>query len=927
MNSGSPCYGGVGSGGDDGGVGRGGRSGSFLPEPEVSLSVTSSPERLAQCGTYHMKKKPSPRRASTIKHTPPRNESDRSKSRCVSVMWGNSYTDQYAATQAMATSSSQHYDGCDDVDQIDTSGFRPEEYVKWEGGPGTHSPPYAPLGYSFGHNSYDGSNSNHSHPGRRYQQHPHHYHSFGGHHPNHGYHSNHPTIQFNPHKNNHYTNHNQYQPQLAPAHWFNHHHNHSAHNIPNGQMPYHPPSFMPNNYPRSQPTHHNHQLRNHPHHLPPPSGRSLNHNAHAWLPSNHSNVRSSSNAQPPVLHHRIHSINNNIHSRDTNTNTNQACASTQSTLVDHNTSNTTTTPELSSSSDFYAALHPGFQQMGGYVLIDCTVVHGGEDVGYLKPFNNAENRVLYSDPKNAMVPKYIPQSQNETTRKKNKGDDPNRRMRLHRYGAFIYENMRTLYCCANKMGCKCYGQIYRVQHGEEAGRPVAMLYYAKVNPNTDHLYEHTNHHAFPNTEHVNCKHNEFTLSAEQKQYVIDMSQGTMPSIGDRRNMVDDMIDSADIKTTPAQEDDAEKFLAKINEFINTSNRGRSSHKYFRKQQKEDNTTSDELYQMLMHLTSTEGSEERNRQFKLSDKAGQFMMSKEGKLVNKLLRVYDHNHDGITWSHITFEFLHAPQLAKLAVTMYDDGKLMLEMDFFMSVCDGNEWQVGHIGLSDRNHKYWILCVIIAKSENHSSARLLLNRAIGLLREAKGDGRSVLVDGGKALDKAIGIENEERLENVLEDIRTGGDMLAELQELTPTNVTTVQLCDRESSEIDAFCDEIFEAFIGQDNTNEGDVAGRIDLELRLTKLLKDFQLDLMRCLAHLIRNAGKRGAGWRGGKGSLCRALLSSGCPKKVMQKVRYIILVSSIVQTLFRLISILCLYLCSICKDSWHCIYDGLYSMW
>jgi len=69
MNSGSPCYGGVGSGGDDGsngGVGSGGRSGSFLPQVP-----TSSPQRLAQCGTYHMKMKPSPRRASTIKHTIP----------------------------------------------------------------------------------------------------------------------------------------------------------------------------------------------------------------------------------------------------------------------------------------------------------------------------------------------------------------------------------------------------------------------------------------------------------------------------------------------------------------------------------------------------------------------------------------------------------------------------------------------------------------------------------------------------------------------------------------------------------------------------------------------------------------------------------------------------------------------------------------
>ena len=291
--------------------------------------------------------------------------------------------------------------------------------------------------------------------------------------------------------------------------------------------------------------------------------------------------------------------------------------------------------------------------------------------------------------------------------------------------------------------------------------------------------------------------------------------------------------------------------------------------------------------MLIHLNSTEGSQDRNRKFTLNDKGGRFMLSREGKLVNRLIRVHEHDHDGTLWSYITFEFLHAPELARLAVKMWDDKKVMLEMDFFMSVCDGNEWQVGHIGFSDRNHKYWMLCVIIAKSENSCSAKILLNRAIGLLREAGGDGRCVLVDGAKALDKAIGMENEERLGNVLDDLRTGGDMLvAGLQEDSePTTSSGIAMRDKEIEEIDVICDEIVDAFFGQDNTDVGDLLGRSNLENRLTHLLKNFQLDLMRCLAHLIRNAGKRGGGWRGGKGSLCRALLSSGCPKKVMQKVR------------------------------------------
>ena len=81
-----------------------------------------------------------------------------------------------------------------------------------------------------------------------------------------------------------------------------------------------------------------------------------------------------------------------------------------------------------------------------------------------------------------------------------------------------------------------------------------------------------------------------------------------------------------------------------------------------------------------------------------DGIGQYLTSDDGELLQKLIRVHEHDHNGKTWSYITFEYLHANDLAKLAVTMYLDGKLQLEMDFFMimSVCKGNQWRLGILG---------------------------------------------------------------------------------------------------------------------------------------------------------------------------------------------------------------------------------------
>lgn len=256
---------------------------------------------------------------------------------------------------------------------------------------------------------------------------------------------------------------------------------------------------------------------------------------------------------------------------------------------------------------------------------------------------------------------------------------------------------------------------------------------------------------------------------------------------------------------------------------------------------------------------------------------------------------------------------------------------------MSVCDGNEWQVGHIGLSDKYHKYWILCLIIAKSENHTAAGLLLKRATQLLRDAGGDGRCVLVDGGKALDKAVRKENEKRVDQVKhtcvgsgpvitisaqepereevanldgelvqselqeeegspETVNVDGELVqSELQEEegSPDTVNIggelVQAVDSAQEYVfseaeDAIFEKTVEAFAGQQASDTGDMLGRMDLEERLKILLESVKLGLERCLAHMTRNAGSRGGGWIGGKGSLCRDLLNCGCSKKDMQKV-------------------------------------------
>jgi len=496
-------------------------------------------------------------------------------------------------------------------------------------------------------------------------------------------------------------------------------------------------------------------------------------------------------------------------------------------------------------------LPEGLNKRGDYVLRDVRSIHGGSATGYLRPFNGPEQDALYNV-NDGMVTSHIVVSQNLVTEKPKAGEeDKLRATRSFGDPLLSCENKRTVYCKCK--GCDVMGQIWRINYGnDELGNKTSgLLYYEKINRNTNCPYKHDE------VSHANSTgRSECSLTTQQKQFIVKWAQRKTPSKSEQRDMVDAMIESTDIKTTSDQDNDSETFVKRVGAFIQNSKRDTSERKYFQKHTINDSTTSNELRDLLNHLKSEEGSTERNRKYNLEG-IGQYLLSTEGKQLNNLIKVYDHDHNGTTWSYIQFEYLHAAELAQQGAQIYSDKKVQLEMDYFHTHCEGDEWIVGHTGFSDASHKYYPLSMIISKSENHTSAGRLLTRGTNLLQSAFGDARSVLVDGGKALAKAIGKENESR----------------QARDAAVVGTAT------EGEQIDEVCDEIMETLINSETDN---VAA---LEARLSNVLSSHKLEVERCVAHITRKACSRGGGWRGGKGSLCRALLNGGCSMQKMQRVR------------------------------------------
>jgi len=83
---------------------------------------------------------------------------------------------------------------------------------------------------------------------------------------------------------------------------------------------------------------------------------------------------------------------------------------------------------------------------------------------------------------------------------------------------------------------------------------------------------------------------------------------------------------------------------------------------------------------------------------------------------------------------------------------------VETDFFY--LKDVDWQVGHIGISDFGHTYWVLALILCESENEDSSLKLIEAMIQMIEDASGKPEFVLVDGGAALEAAINRMNISR-----------------------------------------------------------------------------------------------------------------------------------------------------------------------
>ena len=187
--------------------------------------------------------------------------------------------------------------------------------------------------------------------------------------------------------------------------------------------------------------------------------------------------------------------------------------------------------------------------------------------------------------------------------------------------------------------------------------------------------------------------------------------------------------------------------------------------------------------------------------------------------------HDYDHNAGKFTKVLFTVTDIAQRCAAAASTFPNGKVQLETDYFTVV--GVPWQVGHIGVSDYNHKYWGLAFQISDSENKQAVWELLQFALYCVENvheletndivSQAQVTHVLADGGEAIRSAIEQQSNERYD-------AGGQRLA-----------------------------------------------------------------LRRCFAHVIRMGMTRGGGIRGGKGSLPRYLLDQGVPPKVMAKMMSIII--------------------------------------
>ena len=433
--------------------------------------------------------------------------------------------------------------------------------------------------------------------------------------------------------------------------------------------------------------------------------------------------------------------------------------------------------------------------------------------GYKSPMNPVEMKAVSSFQgfHSFIIKRRMHNKDMTTNPKKTKGFDAQ-----HNKGV----ELLVEYWCATA-NCPCKMKVARFNNADGESH---MLCYEAKSPETGEPYEHRNHDLTkeeqkefrnPNkvgknaTQSKRSKTDELSITDAQKAYIKQFGAGHV-SANSWKKLAKRMISDEKVLTTPAQEADVDTFADRIKGYVSRQKHA-GTDPFFANEWGKQKMSGNECKAILDAL-KTRVSERSETPANLEHIS--FVLSDAFKSIWSKIEVVDHNYDGdgSTFDYILIQYGDAEERAGKAVNMFFDHGVQLEMDFFLGVCVGNYWQVGHCGFSDLNHRYWILGMVIAKSENNDAAGKILEHSLKLIEEAGGKGNRVLVDGGRALSRAV--------------------------------------LDRN----------------------------------RVRGLLDDIILVIRRCLAHCLRRPMSRGGGYRGGKGSVHKALLDNDVPRRIIGKI-------------------------------------------
>jgi hypothetical protein len=296
--------------------------------------------------------------------------------------------------------------------------------------------------------------------------------------------------------------------------------------------------------------------------------------------------------------------------------------------------------------------------------------------------------------------------------------------------------------------------------------------------------------------------------------------------GDRDSFAQKMLHNVSIPSSALQHAEYDTFKRSIYDFYN-----RNSH-YCQALPENEAMKTDLLLEILELLRADPNSRDGTAAPKGKSGHKYYESDAWKKYLWKFIYVAKHDFNVSTgqFTKITFCVTDIAKRCKAAALMFPDGQVQLETDYLGI---GGPYVFGHAGVSDFNHKYWLLVFQIALSENEGAVYEMLDLAVHFAENVH----------------LLPLEEDEEL-------------------LTPATVTQVLADGGEA--IRAAVEKL------SDERCEGDDANQ-------------FAILIRRCFAHIIRMGFTRGGGYRGGKGSLPRYLLKQGVPPKVMTKMMSLII--------------------------------------